>query len=132
MSDEKVFTVTDRRPFSSDGEPRSAGATQTAENPERQPAGDPPPDAFEHEPPVDLSGFVLSLALQASHALAGRAPDGKPAEPDLRGARRIIGVLEMLQEKTAGRRTPEEDAVLDHLLYDLRMGYLARSGVVKA
>jgi hypothetical protein len=35
----------------------------------------------------------------------------------------------MLKGKTEGRRTPQEDQILEGLLYELRMGYLARAGV---
>ena len=46
---------------------------------------------------------------------------------DLPGARGIIGLLEILERKTEGRRTPEEDQILAGLLYELRMAYLARA-----
>ena len=40
----------------------------------------------------------------------------------------MIGVLEMLKDKTEGRRTPQEDQLLDGLLYELRMAYVAGPG----
>ena len=45
----------------------------------------------------------------------------------LEEARSLIGILEMLKDKTEGRRTPREDQVLDGLLYELRMAYVARA-----
>jgi hypothetical protein len=58
---------------------------------------------------------------------------GDPAEggppPDPEGARAFIDLLEVLKEKTQGRRTPEEDQVLEDLLYQLRMEFVARSQV---
>ena len=36
-------------------------------------------------------------------------------------------LLEILERKTEGRRTPEEDQILAGLLYELRMAYLARA-----
>ena len=47
--------------------------------------------------------------------------------PILEGARSFITLLEVLQEKTQGRRTPEEDRVLEGLLYELRMAYVTRT-----
>jgi hypothetical protein len=44
----------------------------------------------------------------------------------------MIAILEMLRDKTEGRRTPDEDAVLDGLLYELRMGYVAVARAVGA
>jgi hypothetical protein len=35
----------------------------------------------------------------------------------------------MLREKTEGRRTPDEDQVLEGILYELRMGYVKKAGV---
>ena len=42
-------------------------------------------------------------------------------------ARSLIGILEMLRDKTEGRRTPREEEVLEGLLYELRMAYVARA-----
>ena len=50
----------------------------------------------------------------------------KFALEDVRG---LISILEMLKDKTEGRRTPEEDRILEGILYELRLGYLARAGV---
>jgi hypothetical protein len=46
---------------------------------------------------------------------------------DLAGARGLIGLLEVLERKTKGNRTPEEEQVLTGVLYELRMAYLARA-----
>jgi hypothetical protein len=126
MSDEKKpFTVKDRRHFESDGSARSddsppdaiaaVSATATAESPRVE----------ETEPPVDLASFLLSLGAQAGMLLEGE-------QPDLRGARSLISILEMLKDKTEGRRTPDEERLLDGLLYELRMVYLNRAGTVGA
>ncbi len=48
---------------------------------------------------------------------------GKP-EVDLDQTRHFIDTLAMLQEKTKGNRTPEETAVLENLLHQLRMAYV--------
>jgi len=80
---------------------------------------------------LDFVGLLLSLGTQASMMLGMSAPPGqRPAAPDLQGARSIIGLLEVLRDKTEGRRTAEEEEVLQGLLYELRMQYvaLARKG----
>ena len=80
---------------------------------------------------LDFVGLLLSLGTQASMMLGMAAPPGeRPGPPDLAGARSIISLLEILRDKTDGRRTTEEDEVLDGLLYELRMQYvaLARKG----
>jgi hypothetical protein len=120
----KGFTVNDRRHFTADGSPRKVS--------EEKPTADPGSDAeaVASSPPpahVDFGSFLLSLAGQAS-ALLGLDGEGeKQQDLDLEGARHIISVLEMLKEKTEGRRTPEEDRLLEGLLYELRIAWVSRS-----
>ena len=77
---------------------------------------------------IDLTfaGFVISLATTAAMHF-GDIPDpttGKPSEPDLARAAGVIQVLEMLQQKTRGNLIPEEERVLDDVLYELRMRFV--------
>ena len=79
-------------------------------------------------PEPDFSFFVTTLSLQASIAL-GQMPN--PAtnkiEADLAQAKFLIDTLGMLKEKTKGNLTFEEDELLENLLYELRMQYVAKS-----
>jgi hypothetical protein len=82
-----------------------------------------PPDEAERGPryPTDLLGLLISLGAQASTLLMG-APEGET--PDLEGAHALIELLGSLKEKTEGHRTPQEDQLIDGLLYELRMAYV--------
>jgi hypothetical protein len=137
MSDEKKpFTVTDRRHFSPEGATRPDEGEGSATAPAPGPveatseASLPGLDGSDYDgedlPPVpaDLNGLVITLAAQAS-MLLGAAPGG--GAPDLDGARGVISLLEMLHEKTRGNRTPEEDSLLDDVLYKLRMAFVMRA-----
>jgi hypothetical protein len=42
----------------------------------------------------------------------------------LEGVQSIIAILEMLKDKTEGRRSSAEDALLDDLLFQLRMAFV--------
>ncbi|MCG6924598.1 MAG: DUF1844 domain-containing protein [Acidobacteria bacterium] len=78
--------------------------------------------------PADFGQFLLSLGAQAGMLLSGQGlPEGTDAGEALAGARSIISILEMLKGKTEGRRTDQEDEVLEGLLYQLRMAYVERS-----
>jgi hypothetical protein len=136
MTDEKKpFTVTDRRLFTSDGERRETSESDAAEREAPAPAAAPAKEAPRPAgrsplegrgpsvPGVDFASFLLGLAAQAG-MLLGR--EGQPA--DLAGARELIAILEMLRDKTEGRRTAEEDEVLEGILYELRMAYLHKAG----
>lgn len=85
-------------------------------------------DAEGDLPPATLSFLVTSLAMQAMMSM-GLMPNpitGKN-EVNLAQARHFIDTVEMLEEKTKGNRTAEEDHVLDNLLYELRMAFVAVS-----
>ena len=78
---------------------------------------------------IDFYTFVFSLGSSAIVHL-GDAPHpetGAPAPPDLLLAKQTIDILAMLQEKTKGNLTPEEEKFLDALLADLRMRFVERS-----
>ncbi len=77
-------------------------------------------------PEVSFSTFVLSLASSALAHL-GEVPNpetGKKAvDTDI--ASHTIDILDMLQEKMKHGPTDEERKLLDGILYELRMKYVA-------
>lgn len=76
-------------------------------------------------PEIDFVTFVLSLSTNAmvSLGLVPR-PDTGEKTRDLPLARQTIDILALLQEKTKGNLTGEEERILDSVLYDLRMTYV--------
>jgi hypothetical protein len=128
MSEEpKGFTVNDRRHFAPDGSLRDDVSTEKDPTFRDEAPDQPGPSALPPEGPVDFSGFLVSLAAQASLMLGLAPGEGGGPRIDLAGARQIIGVLEMLEDKTQGRRTPDEDRLLASVLYELRMAWVERS-----
>jgi hypothetical protein len=126
---EKSFTVSDRRHFTPEGRPRDEAAPPEAqEQPGEAEAAKesrPGPGA---EGPADFSHFLLGLAGQAGQLIAGQdLPEGTTPQQALSGARQVIAILEMLKDKTEGRRTAEEDALVAQLLFELRMAYVERT-----
>jgi len=115
VPEEKDYKVTDRRGFNPDGSSREAGSA-----PEQPPERDP----GEALPEVDFPSFVLSMASGALVHLQGLDEEGHKAEPNLALARQAIDILAMLQQKTRGNLTGEEERLLDHVLYDLRMQFV--------
>lgn len=82
-------------------------------------------------PEMSFATLVLSLSTSAllhlgvaPPAEAGAAPAG-PAEPNLPLARQTIDILEILRDKTRGNLDGAEAALLDQVLHDLRMRYVA-------
>jgi hypothetical protein len=82
--------------------------------------------------PRDLGAFIESQYYECLLFLgAMRHPATGQTVEDLDMARYKIDLLDMLQVKTAGNRTPEESAMLDDVLYQLRMAYLQKRKVPK-
>jgi hypothetical protein len=69
---------------------------------------------------------VLSLASTAAiHFGDLRDPSsGQTSTPNLEGARQMIDILALLDEKTRGNLTAEERQVLEQVLYELRMRFV--------
>ena len=137
--DDKGFTVVDRR-VESEAEPGPAAPSGSAIPLGEQ--ADPCEEAgcdreavadareayrgtAETEEPITFPSFLLSLHASALIHL-GLIPDPVSRKKilDLGLARQNIGLLEMLQDKTEGRRTGEESSLLENILYELRLAYV--------
>jgi hypothetical protein len=78
---------------------------------------------------IDFYTFILSLGSSVLIHL-GDAPHpetGKPAERNLPLAQQSIEILAMLQQKTRGNLSPEEEKLIDQLLLDLKLRYVEAS-----
>ena len=80
------------------------------------------PSAPDDLPPIDFSTFVVSLRVSAMAHMSGER-DG--ADTDLPLARQEIDLLGILEEKTRGNLTGEEELLLSQVLFDLRTRYVA-------
>jgi hypothetical protein len=126
--EEKPFTVSDRRHFTSEGSVRDVEPLDS--EPARSGGADTGADAS--APEVDFAGFLISLGAQAGSLLESAGGSGEGMREALLGAKSIIAILEMLRDKTEGRRTEQECRVLDALLYELRLGYVRASRAASA
>ncbi len=128
------FKVQDRRRFSATGEAREDVAEASAD---AAPSADPAPStgpgaSHAHAPEagdeITFASFVFSLSTQALVNL-GEVPDpvDGATRVNLDGARHIIDILAVLDEKTRGNLDQAEAALLESALYDLRMRYVDRA-----
>lgn len=80
----------------------------------------------EREVPLPAASFdflVLSLRMQAEMSLGLGPREGGQPEPDLRLARHFIDLLAVLQDKTKGNLSLEEQRQLDNTVTELRFRY---------
>ena len=138
-SEEEQLKVIDRRLFTADGQPRSsipddlessgAGEGERARVPE--PTGGE--QDFERRPVEEPKGcdFTMLINGMAEPALLflGEIPHPGSDQPsvDLDRARIQIDMLDLLRVKCRGNLTPEEEGLLDRILYQLLMLYVARA-----
>jgi hypothetical protein len=77
-------------------------------------------------PQMDFGTFVLSLATSVLvHLGEVPHPETTESQANLPLAKQTIDILGMLQEKTRGNLSKEEAQLIEHLLLDLRMKYVA-------
>jgi hypothetical protein len=82
-------------------------------------------------PPVEFSTIVLPLYIQASIKLGLiEDPQTGKTEEDLDFAKRLIDVLDLLNDRTKGNLEKEEEVLLGSCLQQLKMNYLKKSKII--
>lgn len=128
--EDKGFKVIDRRGVEATPEPPSAATEgkapeSTGVSPPKHPHEDSNVLGAKEGVPRFLD-LVQSLQMGAMVGLGMlQGPDGKRPPVDLPAAKDAIDLLGILQEKTKGNLTKEEEELLREGLYHLRMGYMA-------
>ena len=120
---EQGFVVRDRRAGGgSDAAPPPAAQAPQASSASASPVETPHAD---HPLPVTFSSFVISLGSSSLMLMGEQLDPRQGALPvNLPQAKEIIDLLSVLEEKTKGNLTPEEQTVLRDMLYALRMKYV--------
>ncbi len=76
-------------------------------------------------PRIDFATFVLSLSHSAlMHLGEAPHPETNAVEKSLPLARQTIDLLGMLEEKTKGNLSGDEERLLGQILYDLRVRFV--------
>ena len=125
--DKKGFTIRDKRASAQTDEegkgesPKAEAASSQGGRKAEKDVGEP----MSGLPKIDFSSFLLSLSTSVLVHL-GEVPDPLTQKPDrhLPLAKQTIDLLGMLQEKTRGNLTTDEEKLIDHLLADLRWRYI--------
>lgn len=77
------------------------------------------------EVPIDFTTFILSLSSSAAfHLGLAPHPESDRCCENLPMAKQTIDILGVLQEKTKGNLSGEEERMLGEVIYNLRMAYV--------
>ena len=77
---------------------------------------------------ISFSSFLSSLGMQAFFALGEfQDPAKKEIKTDLTQAKYLIDIIQILSEKTKGNLSVEESAMMEELLYGLKMKFVEKS-----
>ncbi len=134
--DKKGFSVKDRRLFSEEKPAGEEFKTETAEAGQKDepeaPPQKPPRTAEQAEtqlPEVNFSTFVFSLnSATLVHLGIIEDPASGQKAKNLPLAKQTIDILGLLERKTRGNLSSDEEAMLRSILYDLRMIYIREKG----
>jgi hypothetical protein len=145
---DKGFKVDDRRRFSAEGELKpehrgeaaaedapsaskaataaaasgsSGSSTTAAPSATRQPEAGPVGE-------INFASFMVGLSTQALFHL-GEIVDPQAGAPqvDLPAAQQLIDIVGMLKDKTRGNLDQHEQALINEILFELRMKYVERT-----
>jgi len=132
MSEEEIegpgFTVRDRRTFDRQGEVKESVKAEREEEKKKDKDREEKKEKEKGAAPlpeVNFSSFILSLSSSTLLHLGEIAdPQSGEKKKDMALAKQSIDIISLLKNKTKGNLTQEEEKLLDHLLYDLRMRFV--------
>jgi len=125
--EEKGFVIKDRRIFSEEGSEEPDEPTQ--EDPTASAAAEESAETKDEQqyalPEINFATFIFSLNSSALvHLGVIEDPATNQKTENLPLAKQTIDILGILEEKTKGNLTEDEDKLLTNILHDLRLMYV--------
>lgn len=119
--DQKGFIIRDKR-FSARKEVEKE---EKVEEPKKSDSKETQNEKIEVLPEITFSNLIFSFSTSALIQLGEiEDPVTKKKDKNLPLAKQTIDLIGMLKEKTKGNLTPEEENLINNILYDLRMRYV--------
>ena len=123
-AEEEGFVIKDSRSSQLSKEEAENHDSQESSNPARTETAQQPQQPFQ----IDFSTFIMSLTSSAFYHLGDIAdPETGKTETNLPAVHQTIDMLTMLREKTKGNLNEEENKLLEQLIYELQMKYVAKT-----
>ena len=121
--EEQGFVIRDRR--ASGGAETAPMASSSSKEATPSAAAPTEPSHTSQAPPVTFSSFIISLGSSSLMLMGEQLDPQQPSMPvNLPQAKEIIDLLSVLEDKTKGNLTSDEQTVLRDMLYALRMKYV--------
>ena len=121
--EEKGFVVRDKR-FSAREETDSKPEESKKETPHEEKAEKDTASL----PEITFTNLILSISTSALIQLGEiEDPISKTPSKNLPLAKQTIDLIGMLKDRTKGNLSPEEEKMVQHILYDLRIRYVKAS-----
>ena len=125
---EKSFVIRDKR-FSAKKEDEVDTQAKAEPKKEEAPPSEKPPEKEAALPEISFINLILSLSTSVLIQVGEiQDPMTQQAEKNLPLAKQTIDLISLLQQKTKGNLTPEEEKLMESILYDLRMRYVKATG----
>ncbi len=136
MSEEKKgFIIKDRRLFSEDAQDvkkeedkKETAAEETKEEVTREEPAPEEAESTSQFPEINFATFIFSLNSSALVHLGVIEDPATGQKKSLPMAKQTIDILGVLEEKTRGNLTEDEENLLKHILSDLRLMYVKEKG----
>lgn len=133
MEEDKGFIIKDRRAFAEGnqeiGEKKESSGEEVEDQAQKETTPEEKQEPEIHLPEINFSTFIISLNASALMHLGviGDPASGKKVK-NLAMGKQTIDILNMIEEKTKGNLTTEEENMLKNVLYDLRIIYVKEKG----
>ena len=134
--EDKGFIIKDRRIFAEGDQEKEDKKESSGEEVKDQAQKETAPEEKQekqkpeiHMPEINFATFIFSLNTSAlMHLGVLEDPASGKKVKNLAMGKQTIDILSMMEEKTKGNLTTEEENMLKNILYDLRIIYVKEKG----
>ena len=131
--EDKGFVIKDRRIFAEGDQEKEDKKESSGEKVKDQAQKETAPEEKQepeiHLPEINFATFIFSLNTSAlMHLGVLEDPASGKKIKNLAMGKQTIDILSMMEEKTSGNLTKEEEDMLKNILYDLRIIYVKEKG----
>lgn len=131
-SNKEQIRVEDRRLFDREGNPVREEEEPKPESSRAPKANAPQSGSQAQEEKLDFVSILYSYVHTALVYLGEMEdPIQQKVSENLPGAKQMIDILELMQQKTKGNLDARETQFLESVLYDLRMRFVEKSKIIK-